>query len=176
MTTQRYSLPAIALHWLHAALLIYLLYLGWTMTELPKGIERSAAYGIHKSLGLLALLLASLRLAWRLYRRPPPPLASGWEARLATAVHHALYLCFFMAPVSAYLASSFSTYPLKFFGLVVPKLGWPDEALQGVFKLGHQFFVWSILLLVCLHIAGALKHLMRRDGSVSRMLSIRGVQ
>lgn len=175
MIAQRYSLPAIALHWLHAALLLYLLYLGWTMTELPKGVERSAAYGVHKSLGLLALVLAGLRLAWRRYRQPPPSLASGWEGRLATAVHHALYLCFFMAPISAYLASSFSTYPLKFFGMVVPKLGWPDEALQGVFKLGHQFFVWSIALLVCLHVVGALKHVLRRDGTLMRMLPGRAV-
>ena len=70
MSQPRYSLPAIALHWAQAAVILWLLWLGWTMTDLPKGAERSAAYGLHKSLGLAMLLVVVVRLAWR--RRQPP--------------------------------------------------------------------------------------------------------
>ena len=174
MSAQRYTLPAIALHWVHAAIILALLWLGWTMIDLPKGAERTAAYGQHKSLGLLALLLFALRMAWRARHAPPPALARGWEGRLATATHHALYLCLLLAPLCGYFASSFSQYPLRFFGWEVVKLGWPDESINGVFKLAHEFFGWALAALIILHIAGALKHVIRGDGALKRMLPGRG--
>ncbi|HJV93171.1 MAG TPA: cytochrome b/b6 domain-containing protein, partial [Azonexus sp.] len=156
MSPQRYSLPAIVLHWAQAALILWLLWLGWTMTDLPKGAERSAAYGLHKSLGLLALLLVAVRLAWRSRNAPPPLQAEGWEGRLAHLTHRALYLLLVLAPLAGYLASSFTPYALKFFGIEIAKAGWPDESLNGFFKLLHQVFVWSIGGLIALHLAGAL--------------------
>jgi cytochrome b561 len=170
MSPQRYTLPAIALHWAQAVVVIWLLWLGWTMVDLPKGAERSAAYGLHKSLGLLALMLIVARLAWRRGHPAPKPLATGWEAKLATATHLALYGLLLLAPLAGYLASSFTPYATKFFGIELPKFGWPDETLNGIFKLAHVAFVWGIAGLVALHIAGALKHLFKRDGTLQRML------
>lgn len=166
----RYTLPAILIHWAMAVLIAWLLWLGWTMTDLPKGAERSAAYSLHKSLGLLALLLVVVRLAWRSRNPPPPLLAQGWEARLAHLTHQALYLLLLLAPLAGYLASSFTPYALKFFGIEIAKAGWPDEGLNGVFKLLHQVSVWAIGGLVVLHLAGALKHVLLRDGTLGRML------
>ena len=71
MAIQRYSLPAVAVHWLQAALVLWLFWLGWTMLDIPKGPERSAAFSLHKSLGLLAFLLVLMRLMWRRYSAPP---------------------------------------------------------------------------------------------------------
>ena len=170
MNNQRYTLPAIALHWGQAVLVIWLLWLGWTMTDLPKGAERSAAYGLHKSLGLLALLLLVIRLLWRRRNPAPPAISGGWEAKLATATHHALYIFLLMAPLAGYLASSFTPYALKFFGIEIPKAGWPDESLNGVFKLLHVAFVWGGAGLIALHVAGAVKHVIKRDGTLLRML------
>jgi cytochrome b561 len=170
MNAGRYTLPAILIHWGQAIIVVWLLWLGWTMTDLPKGAERSAAYGLHKSLGLLTLLLVLLRLLWRRRHRPPAALGSGWEANLAGATHHALYLFLFLAPVAGYLASSFTPYALKFFGLEIPKAGWPDESLNGVFKLLHEAAVWGGAALIGLHVAGVFKHLLKGDGSLQRML------
>ena len=143
MTTPRYTLPAMALHWAQALIVLWLLWLGWTMTDLPKGAERSAAYGLHKSLGLLVLILVVIRLAWR-RRHPAPPLAaSGWEANLARATHLALYGFLLLAPLAGYLASSFTPYAVKFFGIEIAKAGWPNESLNGAFKLLHQATVWA---------------------------------
>lgn len=170
MTVPRYTLPAIVLHWGQAAIVLWLLWLGWTMVDLPKGAERSAAYGLHKSLGVLTLLLVGIRLAWRRRHPPPPAIASGWEARLAAATHRALYGFLVMAPLAGYLASSFTPYAIKFFGIELPKAGWPEESLNGVFKLLHLAFVWGGAGLIALHVAGALKHALRRDGTLFRML------
>ena len=170
MNIQRYTWPAIALHWAQAIVVLWLLWLGWTMTDLPKGAERSAAYGLHKSLGLLMLWLLVVRLAWRRRHHAPATLASGWEARLATATHHALYGFLLMAPLAGYLASSFTLYAIKFFGIEIPTAGWPDAGLNGVFKLLHLAFVWGGAGLIALHLAGAAKHALKRDGTLQRML------
>lgn len=170
MTAQRYTIPAMALHWAQAILVLWLLWLGWTMTDLPKGAERSAAYSLHKSLGLLMLLIVVIRLAWR-HRHPAPPLAAnGWEGKLAHAVHIALYSFMVLAPLAGYLTSSFTPYALKFFGLEIPKLGWPDKSLNGFFNLSHLTIVWCGAGLIGLHLAGAFKHLIKRDGTMLRML------
>jgi len=167
---KRYTLPAIALHWVQAGVVLYLLWLGWTMVDLPKGAERSAAYGLHKSLGLLALGLLALRLAWRAGQRPPPSLQQGGEKRLATAVHHLLYAFLLLAPLAGYLASAFGPYPVKFFGVELPRIGGPDPELNALCKQAHVIFVWSGAGLVALHVAGALRHALRRDGTLGRML------
>ncbi len=170
MNNARYSLTAIVLHWLMAALIVGLLALGLIMVDLPKSPQRTAWIGLHKSLGLCALLLAAGRLAWRHHRQPPASLLSGWQERLASGVHRALYGLMLLVPLAGYLSSSFSKYPLKFFGLPMFKAGWPDEAINGLLNPLHKGSAWLLAVLVALHIAGALHHLIQRDGSFSRML------
>lgn len=176
MNAQRYTLPAILLHWLQALLIVCLLWLGWTMIDLPKGAERSAAYSLHKSLGLLVLLLGTLRLAWRLRHPAPPSPLTGWQARVATGVHVALYVFLFLAPLAGYLASAFTPYAIKFFGLELPKFFAADEAANGLFKWLHRIGVYGGALLIALHVAAALKHAWQKDGTLSRMLPGRSVQ
>ena len=175
MNVKRYSLPAIVLHWAQAAIVLWLLWLGWTMVDMPKGGERTAAYGLHKSMGLVALLLVVIRLGWR-HRSPAPALlGQGWEVKLAQLTHRLLYIFLLCAPLSAYFASSFSSYPLKFFGFEIIKAGWPDEGINAVFKLAHQVFVWGGAGLVVLHVAAAVKHAIKGDGTLRRMLPGGGV-
>jgi len=167
---ERYAIPAILLHWLQAALLLWLLWLGWTMVELPKGTERSAAYALHKSLGLVALALVLARLAVRRVLPPPAPHLVGREARLAAAAHRALYALLVVLPVAGYLASAFTPYAMKFFGFELPRLGAPDEALNALFKRVHLIAGWALVVLVVLHVAAAVRHALRRDGTLARML------
>lgn len=170
MSQPRYTLTAMALHWGQAILIVWLLWLGWTMTDLPKGAERSAAYGLHKSLGLLALLLVGLRLAWRARHPAPPAIGQGREAFLAKSVHGGLYVFLLLAPLAGYLASAFTPYAVKFFGIELPKLFPADESLNALFKQLHLIVVWGGAGLIALHLLGALKHFFLRDGTLRRML------
>lgn len=170
---KRYALPAILLHWLQAALVLWLLWLGWSMVELPKGAERSAAYGLHKSLGLLSLGLVVLRLAVRRLSPAPPQLSAGREAALAIAVHYLLYLLLLALPLAGYLASAFTPYALKFFGVELPRIVMPDELMNDYFKRMHLVAGWMLATLVSLHVAAAVRHVLRRDGVFLRMLPAR---
>lgn len=170
MSTQRYSRPAMLLHWAQAILIVWLLWLGWTMVDLPKGPERISAYNLHKSLGLCAFLLVLCRLAWRFYCPPPPSQLSKRAALLAELAHRTIYGMLLAVPLAGYLLSSFTSYSIKFFGIELPKTGWPDEALNGTFKLLHFAGGWALTALIVLHVAAALHHLFRRDGTMQRML------
>lgn len=172
MSETRYPGPAILIHWLHALLIVALLAIGWSMVDLPKGAERSAAIALHKSLGLCALLLFLLRLIVRLLL-PPPPLPATvdpLERRLAGKAHAVLYLLLLAVPLFGYLSSSFTKYPMKFFGIPLPGFGWPDESLNQLFNGLHKGAVLALVLVLLLHIAAALRHALRRDGVMSRML------
>jgi len=59
---------------------------------------------------------------------------------------------------------------LKFFGVEIPKAGWPDESLNAFFKQLHLIAVWGGAGLIVLHVAGALKHVIKRDRMLQRML------
>ena len=169
MSRARYGTPAILLHWLQAALVLWLLWRGWSMIDLAKGAERTAAYGLHKSFGICALLLIAVRLAWR-WRHPPPPLlAVGRQAVLAAAAHRVIYGLLVLVPLAGYAASSFAPYAIKLFGWELPGLGWPDTAINGVFKLLHRVSGWALAGMIVLHVAAAVWHGLRRDGTLERM-------
>ena len=66
----RYAAPARLLHWLMAVLIPAMLALGWTMMEVEDDPGSDVYFNLHKSLGLLLLLLLAARAAWRLSHRP----------------------------------------------------------------------------------------------------------
>ncbi len=169
----KYSRIAMALHWATVALVAALYAIGWYMVELPKGPARGEAFALHKSLGMTVFLLTALRLAWRLHA-PPPPLPATlarWQRLLATAVHHLFYLLLFAQPLMGYLSSSFSPYPSSYFGLPLPDWGEHNPTLNELFTELHVAGSVAMLLVIALHVLGALSHLFTPgDRLLRRML------
>ena len=62
MTQSRYSAVAILLHWVIAALLVWIVLLGWEAGDL-EGAAKIAPLQLHKPLGILVLLPAVLVVA-----------------------------------------------------------------------------------------------------------------
>lgn len=171
MIAKRYTMPAIVLHWIQAALIVWLLWLGWTMVDLPKGAPaRSAAFNLHKSLGLVVLLLAFVRVGWRHSNAPPPSGMVGWEERVARFTHGFLYAFVFIAPIAGFVGSTFTKYGVKFFGIELPRFWAENEALVAVFREIHEGAVWAGAALIALHIAGALRHGFGEGSAIARML------
>lgn len=175
MNPVRYGGPAIALHWLVAALVLGQLALGWWMIEIPKSPPglRAGWFNVHKSIGLTIGLLMLARLWWRL-RHPAPSLPATlprWQVLAARANHALLYACLLAMPLSGYLGSVFSGYPILYFGVRLPQWGWASPPLKDFFSAVHFAAVYLLMLLVTLHVAAALKHLLvDRDGVFGRML------
>ena len=169
---QRYGAIAVVLHWLLAAALIGQLALGWWMLELPKSPPglRAGWFNVHKSIGLTNAAVAHERLGWRLaHPVPPSHRLSRWQQRASRATHLLMDACMLALPLSGYLGSAFSGYPVLFFGLRLPDwaASWPaaKQALSQV----HEALALLFVTLVALHVAAALWHWMRRDGIAARM-------
>ena len=170
---ERYGRVAMALHWGIALLALFQIGLGWWMLDLPKSPAglRAGWFNVHKSIGITIGLLMLARLGWRLGHVPPPLPASlpRWQARAARLSHGLLYSALVMQPLVGYLGSSFTRYPIKYFGIALPHWGWEAPALKQFCSNLHFALACLITALVALHIAAALKHLLAGDGIYRRM-------
>jgi cytochrome b561 len=169
----RYDALAIALHWSIALLALAQIALGWWMIDIPKtpvGV-RAAWFNAHKSIGLTIGLLMLARLGWRLAHRPPalPRSLPIWQARAARASHWLLYAALIVQPLVGYLGSSFTPYPIKYFGHTLPYWGWDSPPLKALCSEAHFALACFITTLVVLHALAALAHLMKGDGIFERM-------
>jgi cytochrome b561 len=166
-----YTRIAVLLHWLLAAALLCQLVLGWWMIGLPEegGVQRGW-FNWHKSIGIVIGIVVLLRLSWRVaHPAPGLDLLPAWQQRAAQLNHALLYACMLVLPLSGYLGSSFSGYPVRFFGVVLPSWAqaWPaaKQFMSGL----HYATVWFFMALVAMHVAAALWHAWRRDGVAGRM-------
>lgn len=172
-TTHSWGSIARSLHWLTALLILALLVVGFIMGEM-EGQQKYQMYLMHKSFGLLALVLLVLRVIWRLAdKAPAPEPAPKLQLLAASLVHWGLYAMLLAMPVSGYLAHSFRGFPLPWFGvqaLPVPSLTANNPDLAHDFGELHEALVWVLLGLLALHIGAALfHHFVKKDRVLARM-------
>lgn len=169
-----YGLISILIHWISAALILFLFGLGIYMVDLGyyddwyhKGPE------LHISLGLVVLLLMFARVVWRIVNPTPEELSAKRAQNLsANLVKLGLYAFIVIVLVSGYLITTAEGQPASMFDLIkFPVL--TELSSQNVDLAGeiHEYLAWGIVLLVALHIAGALfHHFVVRDRTLVRML------
>jgi cytochrome b561 len=168
----RYTVPAIALHWLLAALIVGSFCVGWTMSGMSFSPLRLKLFNWHKWAGIVILALSALRLLWRLTHRPPADLPMpAWQRRAAHAAHGLLYTLFFAVPLAGWTYSSAAGFPVVVFGVLpLPDFVPVSRPLAAALKQLHAVLAWSLGAVVLLHVAGALKHqFIDRDGLLQRM-------
>ena len=168
----RYSTPAIVLHWLLAALIAFMLALGWSMMTVEGEPEGHRWFNLHKSIGLVVLALVALRLLWRLAHRPEPLPAGvpAWQARLSAITQALLYVMMVALPATGVAGAMYSRAGLSFFGTALPHWVAPNRPVAKQFFELHETLVWVLVVFVGLHVAGGLKHLLvDRDQVFARM-------
>jgi cytochrome b561 len=171
-STVCYSRFAVALHWLLAAALFAQLALGWWMIDIPKSPPglRAGWFNVHKSIGLTIALVVLVRIVWRTIH---PVAAHGalpaWQRQAARLNHALLYLCMLAIPLSGYLGSTFTRYPVRYFGIVLPDWNRDWPAAKELMSAVHYAGVWLFMTLLALHIAAALWHWLKRDPVCARM-------
>ena len=190
----RYTKTAIVLHWLIAIGIFGMFGIGWYMSGLPKDAPKAIAYdlfdlgiytwqlseavsprtfyfNLHKSIGVTQLALIVVRLCWRLTHQPPALLDSlkAWEKKLAEKAHKVLYLLMFAVPMSGLIMATYSKYGVKWFGVPLIR-GLDKEGLREAFVEVHEIAGILLLLVIILHVAGALKHkFIDKDETMKRM-------
>lgn len=173
----RWGLVSQLLHWAIVALIAWLAWLGLTMVDMPPTPAKINAYALHKSLGLTLLALVALRLAWRLFAGAPAPEPGipGWQARIASITHWALYVLMFAMPLSGWVFNSASGYPLQWFKQFnLPAIAGRSDALADTAIQLHELGFWLLLALVLAHAGAAFwHHLFQGDDTLRRMLPSR---
>ncbi|HME40597.1 MAG TPA: cytochrome b [Steroidobacteraceae bacterium] len=170
----RYSAVAQTFHWVIAALVVVQFVLANLEGDLPIGAHKLALLARHKSFGMTVLMLAILRLLWRL-KNPPPGLPAGMsplERRLARATHIAFYVLLFAMPLTGWMMSSAKNYSVSWFGLFTwPNLIGKSETAFKVLHATHEILSDVLLAIAILHILAALKHhFWHKDDVLRRML------
>lgn len=180
----RYGAVAMTLHWVIAAMILFMAGLGFFMTRLEETDERTfPLFQLHKSIGLTILMLSLLRLGWRL-ANPIPALPSGmsaWERFAARGVHVLFYVLMVAIPLMGWATVSAAplAVPTMWFGL----FEWPHmpfladlpraekRMIEEPLAVTHSLLALAMLGLVALHAAAALKHQFRdKDDVLKRML------
>ena len=167
-----YSLPSIVLHWL-MVVVIAAVYAAIELREFwPKGsAPREALKNWHFMLGLSIFGLVWLMVAARLIWATPAPLEGpGWRKLVANAAHFALYLFMVGMPVAGWIILSAEGKPIPFFGLELPPLTGPNNALaenvEDIHGLGGTIGYW----LIGFHAAASLfHHYILKDNILFRM-------
>src|SRR5262249_42287764 len=118
-TPHRYGALAQLFHWIIAAMIVTQFSLAWTADDLPLGARKLGLLAWHKSVGMTILMLAILRLLWRLWTPPPalPEAMTRFERNAARATHIAFYVLLFAMPLIGWLMSSAKNYSVSWFGI-----------------------------------------------------------
>ncbi|MEQ1630216.1 MAG: cytochrome b/b6 domain-containing protein [Gallionella sp.] len=166
---KQYSKRMVVAHWLTLALLVAAWFLGDALDEARHtGDATLVGYIIHAMIGDLVLLVTLLRFYFRRKDGTPAPVGTGTMDKVATGIHHLLYTVLILLPISgaitiftspvgkALLAWDASLLPKKFSGVVAHEV--------------HEVLVSVLILIVVVHILGAIKHqFVLKDGLMSRM-------
>lgn len=158
----KYSRIAIALHWIIAILVVSNVALASLSEDLPRA-ARAAYMDPHKAIGISILMLSLFRLFWRVGHTPPPmpDKITGWQAKLGKVVHVLFYFLIIAVPFTGWLmvAARPDAPPVDFFGLFPIDLPVGEsKSLSGIGHEGHEILTKPLVILIFLHIIGALKH------------------
>lgn len=160
----RYARPQIAVHWLAAILIIFMLATGsLVLAELPNTVEKIGNLRIHMILGGLAGVLVLIRIGMR--RAYPAPAAAPSE-KLGRAGHTLLNLMILlMAASGMLLALQSGALEAVFFGGVLP-----EDFKIFTPRVVHGIVSRGVMGLVALHVLAALYHqFIIKDRLLSRM-------
>lgn len=159
---RRYSNAAVALHWITAALILVQIWLGYSFADLERSARKTELFTWHKTIGVTILLVALIRLGYRLANPPPafPDEMPRWEKVAATINHWAFYVLIIVLPLTGLVAVS-GRSPGGSTSLVG---GVPLPTIPGISKdMGesvgavHGTLVVITIALLVLHVGAALK-------------------
>lgn len=172
----RYGYGTIVLHWLVAALAIYLLWTGYQVFFLARGPERSLIQATHLSVGWGVCALIVLRIVWRLSNTYPAISDnSHWSNKVARPAHWLLLILIAGLATTGYVAATTGSGDISIWGWFdVPGLlgAFPNQRYYS--EKFHELLAHSFVALLAVHVLAALKRqIIDGEGTLARMLWVR---
>jgi len=177
-TKRSYGVLTIFVHWVSALAVLGLFVVGFWMVDLTYySTWYKTAPHLHKSFGVLLLLLTIFRLIWRQLNPKPvaEPNHKAWEKKAGALAHSAIYLLLLLIMFSGYLISTADSRGIWVFEwFELPGFGSFIDAQADIAGLVHQYAAYSLIVLVVVHALGALKHhFIDKDSTLLRMVKVK---
>jgi len=171
MPLSKYNNPQVALHWLTAAVIMFLLVTGTLVLANIENTDPNKVNNlrIHMLLGGLAFVLVLARIAWRAKTPQPAHLQTGNALldKLGVATHYVLNLTALLIAISGVSLAIFSgLINVVFFGLGTL----PEDFFDYVPRYVHGISTKVMIALIALHIMGGLYHALIIKDSIFRRM------
>ena len=171
-TPSSYGWLSIAIHWATGVIVIALWLLGQSIDSAGSA-EADGRRALHVSIAASAWLLLLFRIAWR-FREGHPRVAGlgNLTHGIAKAAHYLMLLLLCIMLVSGPAMVWAGGNAISLFGAVtIPAPVRESIAVAEFAHTAHIVASRGLVILVVLHVAGALKHLMfHSDDTIVRML------
>ncbi|HET9694726.1 MAG TPA: cytochrome b [Steroidobacteraceae bacterium] len=174
-TAEAYGSLSKFLHWAIVLLIISQYFIAEAAEEAGDGTpERASLMAWHISFGLLVLLLALVRIAWKIVNKGQPAVIGqvAWQRTAASVGHGLLYLLILLQPLSGWLVVSSGGSAAGFFGWFhFPALVAENHDLHEALEEVHELLFNVLLGVAVVHVAAALyHHWVLKDATLRRML------
>jgi len=172
-----WGMITIVIHWLSTIIIFGLFGLGLWMVELDYyDAWYRKAPDIHKSIGILLLVLTLVRLVWRRSNSTPVALDShnSRKRRIAEVTHYSLYLLLITIMLSGYLISTADGHEIVVFNwLPIPATIYGIDMQEDIAGKIHLWLAICLVSLAVIHAMAALKHhFVDRDQTLKRMFGL----
>jgi cytochrome b561 len=167
----RFTWPSRVLHWLTAVLVFAALFVGFVM------VNSVASYAqlivVHKTLGVLILVVMVVRVINRLTHHPPawPSTIGALEGKVVGLSEKLLYALLLLQPLIGWAMISAAGEPVMVFGsLHLPRIAPFDARVFWVLRQAHSVIAYTLMATIAAHISAVLFHtLALRDRLIERM-------
>ena len=161
-------------HW--SVVLLLLVQIPGGMAMIAPGLGQGSIdrlFVLHKGLGVVLLVVAVVRVLWRLTHRPPPMSEAipEMERRIAAVAHGAIYAGLVVVAGRGYVRVVGEGFPIELMdALRLPTMLPLMPEVASLASLVHRFSTFLLVALVAIHVAQVLRHhLVVQDGTLARM-------
>jgi len=145
-----------SLHWWMAGIYVPIFVVGTYMANLDRDVSyRGMLYDFHKSLGVLTMILLTVRsfmLLLKLQRKAPPSRPKQKFDRMRRiALHALLYIFMLGVPLSGWFFSNSFDKDVAFFGIVLPRLFVANQEIAEFGRDMHFWLSYTFLAFIVLH-------------------------
>jgi len=164
---RHYGATRARLHWAIALLVLVMIATGLVMARTGDDAMRLTLYQLHLAVGWTVVALSVWRLVLRVRGRLPAPEGlAPWNGRLLHGVHWAVAVFPLLLALSGMLTMVQNDIPALLQAGEAPPATLPvDQA-----RAGHQVGAYAFSLLLVVHVAGIVRHQLRRGDALAPII------
>ena len=171
-TTKKYPKAMIIIHWLTVILLIFVFVRGKMLENLEFNAENMNAFRLHAVPGMFILILTLIRLFVKNKNKNKVPQEIEYYDSLhkimVNTVNKLIYVLLILTPIIGLIMIYKSGALAYDFGGAFPTDAHFDDTLEVL----HKAFVFSLLGMVVLHVAGVLIYRVKKGENLIKRMCI----